>query len=103
VLEQFGYTVIEAEDGEEAVNKFMEHRDLIKLLLFDVIMPKKNGREAYAKIKIFSPGMKVLFLSGYTVDTIQRKGLLEPGMNFIMKPVPVNELLRKVRSLLDSR
>lgn len=102
VLEQFGYTVIEAEDGEDAVNKFMEHRDLIKLLLFDVIMPKKNGREAYAKIKIFSPDMKVLFLSGYTADTIQRKGLLEPGLNFIMKPVPVNELLRKVRSILDS-
>ncbi len=102
VLEQFGYTVIEAEDGEDAVNKFMEHRDLIKLLLFDVIMPKKNGREAYAKIRIFSPDMKVLFLSGYTADTVQRKGLLEPGVNFIMKPVPVNELLRKVRSILDS-
>ncbi len=103
VLEQFGYTVIEAEDGEDAVNKFMEHRDLIKLLLFDVIMPKKNGREAYAKIKIFSPDMKVLFLSGYTAETMQRKGLLEPGLNFIMKPVPVNELLRKVRSILDNR
>ena len=102
VLEQFGYTVIEAEDGEDAVNKFMEHRDLIKLLLFDVIMPKKNGREAYAKIKIFSPEMKVLFLSGYTADTMQRKGLLEPGVNFLMKPVPVNELLRKVRSILDN-
>ena len=102
VLEQFGYTVIEAEDGEDAVNKFMEHRDLIKLLLFDVIMPKKNGREACAKIKIFNPDIKVLFLSGYTADTIQRKGLLEPGVNFIMKPVPVNELLRKVRSILDN-
>jgi len=102
VLEQFGYTVIEAEDGEDAVNKFMEHRDLIKLLLFDVIMPKKNGREAYAKIKIFSPDMKVLFLSGYTADTMQRKGLLEPGVNFLMKPVPVNVLLRKVRSTLDN-
>ena len=102
VLEQFGYTVIEAEDGEDAVNKFMGHRDLIKLLLFDVIMPKKNGREAYAKIKIFSPDMKVLFLSGYTADTVQRKGLLEPGMNFIMKPVPINDLLRKVRAILDS-
>jgi two-component system cell cycle sensor histidine kinase/response regulator CckA len=102
VLEQFGYTVIEAEDGEDAVNKFMEHRDLIKLLLFDVIMPKKNGREAYAKIKIFSPDMKVLFLSGYTADTMLRKGLLEPKVNFIMKPVPMNELLRKVRSILDN-
>ncbi len=103
VLEQFGYTVIEAKDGEDAVNKFMEHRDVIKLLLFDVIMPKKSGREAYAKIKIFSPNMKALFLSGYTAETIQRKGLLEPHQNFIMKPVPVNELLRKVRSILDNK
>jgi two-component system cell cycle sensor histidine kinase/response regulator CckA len=102
VLEQFGYAVIEAEDGEDAVNKFMKHRDVIKLLLFDVIMPKKSGREAYEKIRIFSPDMKVLFLSGYTAEVIQRKGLLEPGLNFIMKPVPMNELLRKVRSILDN-
>lgn len=102
VLEQFGYAVIEAEDGEDAVNKFMKHRDVIKLLLFDVIMPKKSGREAYEKIKIFSPGMKVLFLSGYTEEAVQRKGLLEPGLNFIMKPVPMNDLLRKIRSILDN-
>ncbi len=102
ILQQFGYTVIEAEDGEDAVNKYMENRDRIKLLLLDVIMPKKNGREVYAKIKIFSPAVKVLFLSGYTADIMHKKGLLEEGVNFIMKPVPMNELLRKVRTILDS-
>jgi PAS domain S-box-containing protein len=101
VLEQFGYTVIEAEDGEDAVNKFMENRDRIKLLLLDVIMPKKNGREVYAKIKIFRPDIKALFLSGYTAEIMHQKGLLEQGVNFIMKPVPVNELLRKLRAILD--
>ncbi len=101
-LEQFGYTVIEAVDGEDAVNKFMEHRDRIKLLILDVIMPKKNGKESYAKINIFKPGMKALFLSGYTADIMHKQALLEPGVNFIMKPVPVNDLLRKVRSILDS-
>ena len=95
--------VIEAVDGEDAVNKFMEHKsEVIKLLLLDVIMPKKNGREVFAKIRIFQPEIKALFLSGYTADIMHQKGLLEPGFNFIMKPVPVNELLRKIRSLLDA-
>ena len=68
MLEQFGYTVIQAVDGEAAVNKFMENRDKVKLLLLDVIMPKKNGKEVYEKIRIFEPDIKALFLSGYTAD-----------------------------------
>ncbi len=101
ILEQFGYTVIRAEDGEEAVNKFMADRDKVRLLLLDVIMPKKNGKEVYDKIRIFKPDIKALFLSGYTAEIIQQKGLLEKGVNFILKPVPMNDLLRKVRSILD--
>jgi two-component system, cell cycle sensor histidine kinase and response regulator CckA len=101
VLQQFGYRVIEAVDGEDAVNKYMQNRGAVKLLLLDVIMPKKNGKEVYSKIVIFEPGIKALFLSGYTADIMQQKGLIEPGFNFIMKPVPVNELLRRIRSLLD--
>jgi PAS domain S-box-containing protein len=102
VLEQFGYKVIEAVDGEDAVSKFMENRERIKLLLLDVIMPKKNGREVHAKISIFKPGIKTLFLSGYTSDVMLQQGLVEPEFTFIMKPAPVNDLLRKIRSLLDS-
>ncbi len=102
VLEQFGYRVIEAVDGEDAVKKYMENRDRIDLLLLDVIMPKKNGREVLAKIRIFQPDIKALFLSGYTADVMQQKGLLDSGVSFIMKPVPVNELLRKIRAVLDA-
>jgi signal transduction histidine kinase/CheY-like chemotaxis protein len=102
VLEQFGYRVIEAVDGEDAVNKFMENRQVVRLLLLDVIMPRKNGREVFAKISIFQPDIKALFLSGYTADIMYQKGLVEPGFNFVMKPVPVNDLLRKIRALLDS-
>jgi PAS domain S-box-containing protein len=102
MLEEFGYKVIEAVDGEDAVNKFMEHKSEVKLLLLDVIMPRKNGREAYAKMKIFQPDIKALFLSGYTADIMHQKGLIDPDFNFIMKPVPVNELLRKIRSLLGA-
>lgn len=101
-LRQFGYRVIEAVDGEDAVNKFMENRSEVKLLLLDVIMPRKNGREVYGKIRIFEPGVKALFVSGYTADIMHEKGLLEPDFNFILKPVPVSELLRRVRELLDA-
>jgi two-component system cell cycle sensor histidine kinase/response regulator CckA len=103
VLQQFGYRVIEAIDGEDAVNKCMQNRGQVKLLLLDVIMPKKNGKEVYNKISIFEPGIKALFLSGYTADIMQQKGLIDPGFSFIMKPVPVNELLRRIRAMLDDR
>jgi two-component system cell cycle sensor histidine kinase/response regulator CckA len=103
VLEQFGYTVIQAVDGEDAVNRFMENKEGVKLLLLDVIMPKKNGKEVYEKVKIFQPDVKVLFLSGYTADIMHQKGLLEKGVNFILKPVPMNNLLRKVRTILDRK
>jgi nitrogen-specific signal transduction histidine kinase/CheY-like chemotaxis protein len=101
VLTQFGYSVIQAEDGEAAVNKFMQNQDKVGLLLLDVMMPKKNGKEVYDKIRIFKPEVKAIFLSGYTPDLIYEKGLLDRGLNFILKPVAVNDLLRKVREILD--
>ncbi len=93
--------MIQAEDGEDAVNKFMANRDKVRLLLLDVIMPKKNGKEVYDKIRIFNPAVKALFVSGYTADIIHQKGLLDKGLHFLLKPVPMNDLLRKVRSILD--
>jgi CheY-like chemotaxis protein len=103
VLMQFGYSVIQAENGEDAVRKFMANRGAIKLLLLDIMMPKKNGKEVYDKIRIFEPDIKSLFLSGYAADILIQKGLLEKGLNFICKPVQMNDLLRKVRSLLDGK
>ena len=96
-----GYEVKEAGDGEDAVKVFVENKDEIQLLLFDVIMPKKNGKEAYEEIKKMAPEIKALFMSGYTADIVGRKGALEQGVNFISKPVIPDELLRKVRELLD--
>ncbi len=103
MLMQSGYTVIQAENGEDAVNKFMANRSRIKLLLLDVIMPKKNGKEVYEKIRIFEPAIKALFLSGYTAAIIHKKGLLEKDVNFLLKPVAMNDLLRKVRAILDEK
>ncbi|MCD6352826.1 MAG: response regulator [Proteobacteria bacterium] len=102
VLEQAGYTVIEAKDGEDAVSKFIEHKEVIQLLLLDVIMPKKNGKEAYEKILTINPDIKALFLSGYTSDIINEKGIIEEGINFIAKPVTPEALLLKVREVLDT-
>ena len=103
MLMQSGYTVIPAENGEDAVNKFMANRGKIKLLLLDVIMPKKNGKEVYEKIRIFEPTIKALFLSGYTADIMHKQGLLEKDVNFLLKPVDMNDLLRKVRAILDEK
>lgn len=102
LLSEWGYTVIEAVDGEDAVEKFGENRDRIRLLLLDVIMPGKNGKEAYEEIRNMRPAVKALFMSGYTADIIQKKGILDPGLHFISKPASPSDLLRKIREVLDS-
>jgi len=102
VLEHFGYTVIEARDGEDAVRKFLEHKDDVQLLLLDVLMPKKNGKEAYEEIIKIKPGMKVIFMSGYTADVLHKKGIIEEGTNFISKPLSSNEFIAMVRKVLDN-
>ncbi|MDP2157236.1 MAG: hypothetical protein Q8K68_05960, partial [Nitrospirota bacterium] len=63
--------------------------------------PKKNGKEAYEEIKKISPGIKSLFMSGYTMDIIKTDELLGAGLNFVHKPVRPQELLKKVREILD--
>jgi PAS domain S-box-containing protein len=101
ILEKYGYTVIVAVDGEDAVNRFAEHRDSIKLLVLDVIMPKKNGREVYDEIRKVRPDVQVLFSSGYTADILSRKGFLKEDRQFISKPISSMDLLRRVREKLD--
>jgi PAS domain S-box-containing protein len=101
-LERAGYTVIEAVDGEDAVQKFIGNRDRVRLLLFDVVMPGKNGREAYEEIRSVSPGVKVLFISGYVSDDIRSKGMLGEEHALIHKPVAPRELLRKIREALSA-
>jgi len=101
ILEEYGYTVIEAVDGEDAVSKFIENKDKIQLLILDVIMPKKNGKEAYEEIRKVRNDVPVLFSSGYTADIISKKGILEEGFNFISKPISSSLLLSKVREILS--
>lgn len=101
-LESMGYSVILAEDGDDAIEKFNMNKDKISLLLLDLIMPKKNGREVYEFVKEKKPDVKALFLSGYTANIIHKKGIIEKDLHFIMKPVRVSDLLLKVRQVLDS-
>ena len=103
ILREFGYTVIVALDGNDAIKEFRENRDRIRLLLFDVIMPRKNGKDAYEEIRTIRPDIKVLFISGYSADVISKEGILERGVSFISKPVSPSELLRKVRDVLDEK
>ncbi len=100
-LTEFGYTVIEAVDGEDAVRKFTENKDNIHLLLFDLIMPKMNGKDAYDEARKVKPGVKIIFCSGYAPDILQQKASLESGATMIFKPFSPFELVRKVRSVLD--
>jgi signal transduction histidine kinase/ActR/RegA family two-component response regulator len=101
LLGSFGYEVIVAVDGEDAVNKFLEKRDQIQLLLFDVVMPKKSGMDAYDEIRRIEPGIKVIFASGYATDAVHQRALADPHVIFISKPYLPSNLLSLVRKLLN--
>ena len=100
-LEEYGYMVIEAENGEDAVKQYKDNMEKVSLVLLDVIMPVKNGREACDEIKSLKPDTKVIFMSGYTDDIIMEKGLLKADSELIPKPIAPDRLLRKVREVLD--
>lgn len=99
ILRRYGYTVIEAVDGQDAVERFADNR--IDLLILDSVMPKMNGRETYEKIKKIRPDAKALFMSGYTRDIILTKGIQDGEFKFIPKPVTPIMLLQATREALD--
>ncbi|MBJ6799931.1 ATP-binding protein [Geomonas propionica] len=102
VLTRFGYRVIQAVDGQDAVEKYVAHQNEIDMILMDLIMPRKNGKEAYDEIAGVNPAAKVLYASGYTADFIKKRGVPEEGIELIMKPIQPMQLLRTVREVLDA-
>ena len=102
ILGDFGYRVIEAVDGEDALQKFREHPD-IDLLVSDIIMPRKNGNELYQELIKIRPGMKALFTSGYTANIVNTRGILDSGLELVLKPLSPAKLLQKVREVLDKK
>jgi len=101
ILTEFGYTVLAAADGEEAVRQYEAHRDRIQLLLFDLIMPKMSGKEAYDRICQSGGKVKAVFVSGYPQEVVKKSGLLDHDFELVMKPVSPQNLLRIVRTVLD--
>jgi signal transduction histidine kinase/CheY-like chemotaxis protein len=99
MLGSFGYDVIEAVDGIDGVEKFRDHQNEIHLLLTDIMMPRKNGKEAYNDIKKIKGEIKVIFISGYSAAAT--KELLDEGLIFLAKPVSPRELLVKIREALE--
>ncbi len=101
LLERYGYTVIDAVDGEDALSRFKERMEEISLVITDVIMPRKNGRELFADVIRLKPDMKVIFTSGYTADVFPNGYPCRDEMHFLSKPIIPGELLKYVRKVLD--
>ena len=100
-LRQHGYTVFTAGNGQDAVNLVQSRKIAADLLLTDVVMPGLNGRELYTVLSGMLPGLKVLYMSGYTNNIITHHGVLDQGLQFIQKPFTTDSLARKVRNVLD--
>jgi PAS domain S-box-containing protein len=101
ILAGFGYTVLDAPNGGEALRVGETHAEPIHLLVTDVIMPGMNGRDLAEMFQALHPETRVIFASGYTDDAIVRHGVLEPGVDFVQKPFAPDALGRKVREVLD--
>jgi PAS domain S-box-containing protein len=101
ILKSLGYQVILAVDGQDAVDKFRDNSDKIQLIIMDMIMPLKSGKQAYDEIRQIKPDAMALFSSGYSGKIIQQQGELGNNAEFISKPVHPAELLKKVREMLD--
>ncbi len=99
-LKKYGYRVVEASDGEEALAIAQQYPGRIHLLLTDVVLPGMNGKELSDRLKASHPDMKVLFVSGYTAEVIAHRGVLDHDLSFLHKPYSPPDLAAKVRELL---
>ncbi len=102
ILELQGYKILDAENGIEALKVSEEHEGQIHLMITDVVMPKMGGRELEERLHPLRPEMKVVYMSGYTDETIVHHGVLKPGIEFLQKPLRLESLKRKVREVLNS-
>ncbi len=102
VLKKLGYRVLEASNGLEGLAVAGKHQGMIHLLMTDLVMPKLSGREMAEQLAALQPGLRVLFISGYTEDMIVRQGVESASANFLPKPFSLAALTRKVREVLDA-
>jgi signal transduction histidine kinase/CheY-like chemotaxis protein len=99
-LRGYGFTVLEAPDGQEAVSVSERHRGTIHLLITDVVMPGMNGLELARRLKSTRPDLLLLFMSGYSEEAVNELGVMGPGEVFLQKPITPSRLSEKVRELL---
>lgn len=100
-LRHLGYTVLEAENGVDALLLVDRYTDVIDLLITDVVMPQMGGRELAERFREIRPDVPVIYTSGYTDTAIVHEGVLEPGLAFLQKPFTPAALAHKVREVLD--
>ena len=101
ILETQGYTILEAQNGIEALRVSESHNCQIDPMLTDVVMPKMGGRELEEHLCPLRPDIKVLYMSGYTDNAIVHHGVLSPEIEFLGKPFTPASLRKKVREVLD--
>lgn len=100
-LGRFGYRVLPADEGMEALRMVEERGEEIDLLLTDIMMPGMNGVELGLEVARRKPGIKVFYMSGYADQELVRQGLLEPGTTFLQKPFTPSQLAARIRAVLD--
>jgi CheY-like chemotaxis protein len=104
ILRAEGYTIIATGDPREALRIARSRQEPLDLLLTDVVMPGMNGRELAGRLRVFRPGIKVLFMSAYSAETVENYGIrLAPGESFVVKPFAVADLVSKVRGVLNGQ
>ena len=101
ILTEFGYTVLVARNGEEAIEIFRQNKEIV-LAVLDVVMPRKGGKEAFEEMHKQNPRLKVIFMSGYSANAIHDSFVLIAGTPFLQKPFGPTILARKVREVLDT-
>jgi two-component system cell cycle sensor histidine kinase/response regulator CckA len=102
VLESFGYSVLVAQEGDEAISLFKLYQDQIRLVITDVVMPIMSGPDLMEVLQSLKADIKTIYMSGYTDNAIARHGVLEDGINFIEKPFSPEKIALKVRQVLDT-
>jgi PAS domain S-box-containing protein len=102
ILRNNGHKVLEAADGLEALRISKQYEDVIHLVVSDVVMPEMGGKALVARLEQARPGIRTLFISGYTDNAIVHHGVLDSGIAFLQKPFAVETFLRKVREVLNS-
>ncbi len=103
ILKEYGYTVLEANDGEHGLTLFNENKDNIHIIVTDTVMPRMSGRKLAEAVWQICPELPILFTSGYTEEEIVTDSVLNEGIDFLSKPYHVEELVRRIRLLLDQQ